>query len=831
LRVALGCVLIATPLALGGAHPQVNVVVAGTLVVVLAVWLASRKNDQRPTSTLPVVIVGAALAATLMQLVPLPMSLIKAIAPGTHAVLSMSLDAATTWAPLSLDLPATAHEVLKLVAYLAGSILAVNVFGDHRRHRRQLLGFISAAGFAVVTMGFIHQLAGLDRPYGLFGYVTGSFTSSFINANHLAGFLGFCSIVALGLALSADDGWRLVHAGNSALCGAGVFLSLSRGGSLSFVAALIFLGGVLALNRSERFRKIAWVQLALAGALVVAGYIAYTQFVHEMWTLSGPNAFSKTEVWRPVPQILGDFPVLGVGRGAFGWAYARYTAETGAVMFTHLENEVLQTLVDWGALVGSLLLIAMVVALARALMNATGSPTRTAAVAALLFLVVDNLGDFNLTLSAVALPALMLLASLKVVGSWHGQHEERQEEDTSPRKETSPSGRLQWVGVAILVVVTMACGWLSLAHEINRDTLQLRALLERRNAITDERKVFAGAVVHYHPADAVLPLLVAEHDLRLKNGATAALRLANKGMFLSPRMPVGHVLAARALTKLGHADQALIEYRLACDLDSTRAMAIITEVFGSTHDLGHVAQLANADINVRLQVARFLLNQQAPVAALAVLDAPISLETVEATQIATEALLSQGMNDEAVARLVRAEKGSPRTAQLLLLRAQVLRRVGKPAEALAILLEGIKSLGDPATLWEPTINLLIETGRVDDARMLARQQIENTPVGPTKARAHWSLGTIYARENQRAPALREYQKARDIEPTNIGYRIGIAALRESMGDLKGARVELEAARAYGTSSTGVEETLKRIEARIAAGDEALRRDQFLPPGK
>jgi len=94
--------------------------------------------------------------------------------------------------------------------------------------------------------------------------------------------LGFCSVIAIGLAVTAMRNWRYIHLCNAIIMGTGVILTLSRGGILSYVGTLVLLGVLLAMSRSERTKRLVVVQAALAGSLLVAGYLAYTSIAHEL---------------------------------------------------------------------------------------------------------------------------------------------------------------------------------------------------------------------------------------------------------------------------------------------------------------------------------------------------------------------------------------------------------------------------------------------------------------------------------------------------------------------------------------------------------------------
>jgi len=816
----------ALPLALGGAHPEVNAIAAITTIVLLHYFLRRKDKDTPLAANLPTVVLGAALAMTLLQLLPLPVALLRWIAPRTAELVTLPPLPAPTFATLSLDAPATAHEAIKLVLYLGGSLLALSLFADKRRER-ELFSWIGLAGTAVAALGLLHALARLDRPFGAFGLPSEGLVSTFINPNHLAGFAGLASFVSLGLALANRGTLRAVWAVNGALTGAVVFLSLSRGGTLAYLGAVLFFAVPVALDRPERKHNLLWVQLGLVGAILTAAYVAYANIVHELWTLGRPDAFSKAQIWAPVWTMVQDFSAWGVGRGAMAGIYTLYSPFADTVTFTHLENEWLQPFVDWGLPMGLLFVGAIGFCFVQALRRAVGKPARLGAVTGLLFLGVHNLGDFNLTLSAVALPAWMMLTVLATQPS-HSDTKEKSKRWLERLGNLRPSYNVGMLGAAVLSILVVVCAVPAIRFTSARDTQRLHQLLVAYPKQIPQLETI-HTILARHPADAMLPLSTAERLLAIPAQRPLALRFVNRGLYLAPRYYGGHLLAARALMTLGHTNQALLEYRTVAELEPHRIAVLAEEVFAHTRSLGTVQQLATTSTDVRLGIANFLLRQHAAEEALAVLDAAPQVETPAAFELAVRALFETGHAADAAARAEDAARRWPGQTSAYLVQGQVLASRGETSDALAVLQKGIESAVDPTPLYQQVIGLLIQQQRYEEAKRYAKRLLDNLAPGPAKAQATWLLGDIHAREGARATALREYQKARDLDPTNVNYRVGIANLREAMGDLGGAKNELESAAAYAPAGSGVREALERLKGRMQQAEDRLRNEVFLKP--
>ena len=734
LRTAVGLSLVATPLALGGAHAPVNAILALCLVglLVLIAWHAPEEHTI--SMSLPIIIVFGALAATLLQLVPLPLWVIGLLSSGAHDALS--LDHARSWAPLSMDPPATAHEVLKLCAYAAGALAAAGLFVK-RVQRRELMTWIAGAGGVVSVLGFVHGIARLDRPWGTFGYAGNPFVSTFINPNHLAGFLGFTSFVALGLAMSSHRLWRWTHGANAVVIGAGVILSLSRGGIVCYFGALAFMGLVVLLNKTARGRGLFWIQLSLAGVLLLAGYLAYSQIVHEMWTLSRDNALQKTEVWAQTPQILHDFPVLGIGRGAFASVYPRYRPSSLTATFTHLENEWLQTLVDWGPVLGILMIAGFLLAFGRVLGRASQDTGALAAASGLLFLAGHNLGDFNLQVTAVGLPALLTIA---VYSRHHAESDPLLESRVwrllwgADRLTTRPILAL----AGVLGCATLCCVYPAIAFEIRRDTSRLTDRLAEARTSADLRQETAVEVTRRHPADYLLPLLAGQRELREKDGAKRALPWINRSMFLAPSFGTSHRLAGRALYAIGAREQALLEYRLACERDPSVVGPVLKEVFGLTQDLDDVAKMAESGPAMRLAAARFVASENAP--ALVVRLADGGDTSADLWEMATLAQVQLGNFDDALARAQALEQAFPGRSQSYLFQADLLLKKGDDRGAMDALDRGLSRADQRQPILWRKATAYLSKGRLDEARRIASEIAENAQDRRAAAQGYWLLG-------------------------------------------------------------------------------------------
>ncbi|MBN1769960.1 MAG: O-antigen ligase family protein, partial [Deltaproteobacteria bacterium] len=447
--------------ALGSARPWAVALTTGLAVLTYVVGRLER-GWTRHGSRMDGVGLGLSIltAFTFLQLVPLPAGLVELLSPRAfelHDTAWAGLGVAHRggWFPLSLDPPGTALAGLAMLAVTFTYLTAryrLRVHGG-----RAVLGPLVAAGAVVAVVFFLHQLAGWNKVYDEYlpRYVgLDPLPAPFLNANHLAGALGFFAALSFGLALSTVDRYRrltLVLAG--AITGGGCLLTLSRGGILAFVAGqVVFLVLRLASRRvghsaprrtaqamtppegvaakptegeataeraaagaAEEHRQthLAWASLGVLLAVSAGSYVAYDAIVAEF---EGGDA-SKWELARDALVMTGDHPLTGIGRGAYVAASAPYASTPDAATYTHPENFAAQYLAEWGVPLGGLAVLGLLFVLGRAVLRPPLKPHNAAAIAAVFALLLQNTVDFGLELLGLALPFVAALAVVRETGA------------------------------------------------------------------------------------------------------------------------------------------------------------------------------------------------------------------------------------------------------------------------------------------------------------------------------------------------------------------------------------------------------------------------------
>ncbi|MEO0813029.1 MAG: O-antigen ligase family protein, partial [Myxococcota bacterium] len=648
------------------------------------------------------------------------------------------------------DPPATQHELIKLIVLLAGAVLAAELYV---RRPRDLFAAIALTGALVFGLGLLHQLVGWQSAYGV-AESKPPFPTSFINPNHAAALMGLAAFCSLGIVLSTRERTRFAWAGCGVLCASGVVLTLSRGGILAFFGALAVCAALLFLRERLTGRNLLTAQLAMAVALLLAGSLAYSEIVHELWTLSDPNAVPKIFILEAVPGLLSDHWAFGVGRGALGFVYPMHQGRSLSKTFTHLENEWVQPFVDWGVGVGTLLVVLALWSFVVAFRRLGDDPLRIAGVSGLLYLAVHNLADFNLALTGVALPAV-LVATVVVANPHRSRRRHRSSGKERfwrlPRRVIAVSA-LAAIGLVVVV------GARAVAYEVTADSARLAALSQ--TASFERYLEDAAAIARRHPADFVIPLTIGAHALQDPESAPKALAWINRSMVRAPLEHVPHRYAGAALWRLGAREQAMLEYRTAEELGAPRHL-VVSEVVALTQDPALLERYIAQDTERRLMLAETLAAKGRLDGALAMVGDPALGDHPQRHEVvARVSLVKKDYN--ALLDAARAlQVASPKNPAGYRYEAQALLALGEGQRAADALAQAIQNAGPAAELMRLQVRALIATEEFTEAREVAKKLLARTARPREAGSAHRLLAQIYFAEGQTQRALREYEKARD----------------------------------------------------------------------
>ena len=380
--------------------------------------------------------------ACVLQLVPMPVDLLRAFDPQAIAVrIALWLPPLVTashppWIPISIvpndTLQAAGIFVMALVMFW--TCRRVCTEGGTGRVVRAIavIGLIASVAAIVQRAQRIDLLYGVWRPLDTGARPYGPF----VNRNHLATWIIMACPLAFGYLLARAPRTVKRHLFSQRVVNAlkqlgtiriwlvvsvcvmtlAVMLSASRSGLIGLMSA--FAISMLLMRRRGTLVAGRWVafQFALLVAVVLwfANYDLLLKRLEETLTLAQEGR-GRLAIWRDTIRLVEDFPVTGTGAGTYGTAISVYqTAEPGyAIGEAH--NHYLQLMAEGGAwllLPTALAAGFFLVVAGRSLKHDLSANylIRAGACAGMIGVLVQSIWETGLTMPANALLFAMLAA-------------------------------------------------------------------------------------------------------------------------------------------------------------------------------------------------------------------------------------------------------------------------------------------------------------------------------------------------------------------------------------------------------------------------------------
>ncbi len=404
----------------------------------------------------------------------------RAMLPPSRVSVVAAAFACSAVLAIFIPIAAEAGLAIKLFTVIAiGITVAVMVTqrDDPNPHRWWLNALILSAALVVALYGWREKIAvasELDNP-------TWQIFSTFFNPNPLGGFLAMVFPLALSAALVAALLTRRLLWGFCAVALAVTIIpTYSKGAMLAFaVSALLYIA--LLVSQSARARSLGR-PLLVAGvlALIVLGVLIFqvepvrARLASEIGTQSASNMF-RILTWQGTVRLTYAYPWLGVGPGAFKYAFPKY-AIAGYVEAAH--QNYLQMFAELGLFGGVVflwLLGAVLFTGARAIVRAQdfrGRVTAIGAICCVATLMVHSFLDYDWYIGVINLIFWLVAAILVRAANGDPVPAPPEEESVRPRRrrrkarsgpqpiqtpDDEPENRAWWRPVGRAAAVAALC--------------------------------------------------------------------------------------------------------------------------------------------------------------------------------------------------------------------------------------------------------------------------------------------------------------------------------------------------------------------------------------
>ena len=416
----------------GGVYLWAGLTLGAAVLALLALtgaWRADAPSDPR-LQALDVSLI-VLLAAVALQAVPLPAAMVRTLSPARSAYVtatSLGAPAPERYVPLTLDAPATLHAFVSLFCAAGTFWVARRLFA-----RGGIRTFSTIVGWGAVVIALLavaQHASGTSLIYGFWQPRDAGARplGPFVNRNHLgtwsimaiclcAGYLqwrraGQPAVTWRGRVARSLDGRRLIMQLAVVLLAVVIALGASR----STLVALACAAGYVALSGPGGGRR--RLSLALLAAVAVGGMLGYgdgqrlLMRIDETRTAGMAN---RLAIWRDAVPLIRDFPLTGVGAGAFGSAMRVYQTSPRTYYHNEAHSQYIQLAAEGGALLTAPAVFALGAFFAAAWrrLRRRDDPIlwmRVAAAGALVGVAAQSIWETGLTLPANGMLAAALAA-------------------------------------------------------------------------------------------------------------------------------------------------------------------------------------------------------------------------------------------------------------------------------------------------------------------------------------------------------------------------------------------------------------------------------------
>lgn len=332
-----------------------------------------------------------------------------------------------------------------LITFFALTLLLVN---SRKRVERAIWLVILAGAFQALYGSFM-VMSGLE--WGFFSEkwaYLGKATGTFVNRNHLAGYLEMCLALGIGFLLASSTRYsgdwqqklrqfievllspKVIMRLLLAVMVIGLVMSRSRMGNTAFFASLMITGGLaLLLMKNKSLSTTILLSSLLIIDIAIVGTFFGVEKVAERLQSSSVEKESRDEVSRDTFNMWLQNPILGTGAASYKYIYPHYKGDdvTSEYLYDYAHNDYLQFLAEFGA-IGFLLLAGSVllsfywaVQAMRLRRRPINQGLGFASAMGIIAIMLHSTVDFNLQIPANAFMFVFMLA-IGCIARWSDLH-------------------------------------------------------------------------------------------------------------------------------------------------------------------------------------------------------------------------------------------------------------------------------------------------------------------------------------------------------------------------------------------------------------------------
>lgn len=411
LMLSSGIFFVLPPFLLGGVYYHIGTNLVIMFICAFATFLysvyllATKKSFAISSVIFPL---AAIIVFALLQLIPLPLPLLKILSPQGHFFHTLEGAGAH---PLTMSITDTIYSVFRVLTLIFLScILARNIFLGNKKWKQNTIDTVilisTVAIILSVALRFLQSDAWL---YGRLRHSGFFIESILINTNNAAGYFGISGLLALtSIYTTTFPRKKIFYAALFFFHSAAVAATLSRGGIAAYVAALILF---FFINRKSSKNSSGYKFYLPVAALVLALIFVYQtglKLLEREFDFEREGFFNKVSDIARAKDYFFDFLFTGSGLGSFSKVFSYYQSNLW-IYARELENEPIQFILETG-LVFAIFIFGFFIWLV--IFGKRETKRKNGLLAVLFFVVMHNTFDFNLHNFATLFPVILVLVLL-----------------------------------------------------------------------------------------------------------------------------------------------------------------------------------------------------------------------------------------------------------------------------------------------------------------------------------------------------------------------------------------------------------------------------------
>lgn len=457
IEVGILVLIVFSPLAKGSVHEWSILVIQLIILLIAAAYILIKEKPQQNewltnSFKIPKWLFIGFFAFIIFQIIPLPKFLIKIISPNTfafHRLFSPDFGD-IKFMRISLIPAHTLRQGLELFTYVLLGFLIVKTITK----RKQIMRIFSV----VIAMGVFEAAYGMFELYNknprilFYKKVHGldAVTGTFVNRNHLSGYLEMIIPLAIGFVIAKSNffalagvKWKkklilisekgiaaplLVSLGIAGMA-LGIIFSKSRSGIFLLLLSFLLFFGLTALyyGKMKHLKTDVrrFVMVLFLFILLISLYLGINATLKRFTSESMLHNIRPIH-WGNVVHIIKNYPLFGSGLGTFVSIYPVYEDEINKYQLTHAHNDYLEFISETGILGSTLLFGGILVILAQSFLiwrvrrHPEVKGLALGGIVAIVAILLHSLTDFNLHI-----PANMLLFTVVLSLTWVTAHHKK----------------------------------------------------------------------------------------------------------------------------------------------------------------------------------------------------------------------------------------------------------------------------------------------------------------------------------------------------------------------------------------------------------------------